>query len=132
MNIERLKLLRSIIADIPAERINIEHWMVPDDCGTVCCFAGWAACHPAMNEHGLTIDAISSITTEKAPRYGDYFGRSALRLFFDIDEAAVERLFLPGSYRADRDGPGLPSLPSRADLKRMFMRRLDLLIEGAP
>ena len=117
--IERLRLLYSVIAGIPANRIDLYEWRQSavssrhgrskvaqakhaHTCGTLGCAVGWATAHPDFNAMGFTyakypasvtgVAGWSPMITPGSPGRRNY-GWDAVEQFFDLTSSEAETIF---------------------------------------
>lgn len=95
MNRERLEHLKEILAKVPEDEFDMDHWTPAEaeryDCGTACCALGWAAQDPQFNDEGLSIVGCWI-------EYNDAHDMKAGMWFFELNYEKASHIFLPSRY----------------------------------
>ncbi len=91
MHNDRLQHLITILENLTPDQLDMSMWT--NECGTVCCAAGWAAQDMWFNSLGLRLDDEDVPVIE-----GVENPWASLRIFFDIDRDDANHIFDPAEY----------------------------------
>jgi hypothetical protein len=108
-SLERLAVLLEGCRDSDVTRFDLQNWGKFEDrrsgflwlqqhaCNTAACAIGLACGSGVFAEDGLSYE-VDELTRELTPLFGSFQGWSAVKAFFDLDQAQAVELFAGHSY----------------------------------